>query len=272
MPFTEVWSAVKPRLNVAILKAVEKETFDSFDDLKTFFNKTYGTHTTLYQRMERWSSTSKSNGKSWTRHYSDVSTTLMGLKANFKTLMQARHAQQGQTGEYTVKPDDVWSLFEFTKILSDINSADSDLARAVTIELSTLHTPLALANRAENLRVQTSSSSDFSHHAQDGNSKKNRKGNKGKNKADDNDASQPSDSTANNYRSGPAGRDRRDDRNTGRQGYQNKTGKTSGSHKKASSSNGRQRNGAFALREGHSDDEFDVDVDFDRTDDDEAKN
>jgi hypothetical protein len=273
LPFTEVWAAVKPRLNVAILKAVEKETFDSFEALKTFFNKTYGTHTTLYQRMERWSSTSKSNGKTWTRHYSDISTSLMGLKANFNTLMQARHAQSGQTGKYTVTTDDVWSLFEFTKILSDINASDSDLARAVTIELSTLHTPLALANRAESLRVQTSSSSEFSAQAHGGNSKKNPRGKKWSKKADDNDNSEPSDSTtANNSRSGPAGRDRRDDQFDGRRGNPNKSGKSSGSFQKNSSSNGRRQNGAFALREDHSDNEYDVNIDFDRTDDDEAKN
>jgi hypothetical protein len=60
---TEVWAAVKQRLNVAILKAVLKETFESFEALKTFFNKTYCTHTRLYQRMERWSSTSNSMEK-----------------------------------------------------------------------------------------------------------------------------------------------------------------------------------------------------------------
>ena len=77
--------------------------------------------------------------------------------------------------------------------------------------------------------------------------------------------------TANNSRSGSAGRDRRDDQFDGRRGNSNKSGKSSGSFKKNSSSNGRQRNGAFALREEHSDDEYDVNVDFDRTDD-EAKN
>jgi hypothetical protein len=154
IPFSEIWAAARPQLPSSMLRAVDGAKIDDYKTLKETLSKLFGSHQNAHQRLEAWMNKEKRWGMSFVQHHAELSGKLNSIKASYAEMLKERHSSHSGDRFYTPTWDDAFQILEYLKVLQDCRGQSDSIFKTLSIELSQIKTPTALAMRAEQIRSQ----------------------------------------------------------------------------------------------------------------------
>ena len=194
IPFSEIWAAARPQLPSSMLRAVDGVKIEDYKTLKETLSTLFGSHQNAHQRLESWMNKEKRWGMSFVQHHAELSGKLNSIKASYAEMLKERHSSHSGDRSYQPTWDDAFQILEYLKILQDCRGQSDSIFKTLSIELSQIKTPTALAMRAEQIRSQVPTQSPALNVS---NNKKgnNKQQNKGNNNSGDNNQSRSKPST-----------------------------------------------------------------------------
>ena len=134
-------------------------------------------------------------GMSFVQHHAELSGKLNSIKASYAEMLKERHSSHSGDRSYQPTWDDAFQILEYLKILQDCRGQSDSIFKTLSIELSQIKTPTALAMRAEQIRSQVPTESRALNVSKNNKKGNNKQQNKGNNNSSDNNQSRSKPST-----------------------------------------------------------------------------